>query len=142
MCLRKGMSPEDIRAVTGHTTADMMMKYVKFDDESKREKMSILNENAQSGVETVFDHAITVDERIRLGLPTRETYLEIFEGDTASVNAHLVVLAHIRGNLDARANYIKRLPHRQTQRSPRNHHERYLTLYGVHVELIFNNFYR
>ena len=39
----------------------------------------------------------------------RETYLEIFEGDTASVNAHLAVLAHIRGNLDARANYIKRL---------------------------------
>ena len=110
MCLRKGMSPEDIRAVTGHTTADMMMKYVKFDDESKREKMSILNENAQSGVETVFDHAITDDERIRLGLPTRETYLEIFEGDTASVNAHLAVLAHIRSNLDARAEYIKRLP--------------------------------
>lgn len=25
-------------------------------------------------------------------------------------NAHLAVLAHIRGNLDARANYIKRLP--------------------------------
>ena len=25
---------------------------------SKREKMSIHNENAQSGVETVFDHAI------------------------------------------------------------------------------------
>ena len=110
MCLRKGMSPEDIRAVTGHTTADMMMKYVKFDDESKREKMNILNENAQSGVETVFDHAITDDERIRLGLPTRETYLEIFEGDTASVNAHLAVLAHIRGNLEARAEYIKRLP--------------------------------
>lgn len=42
----------------------MMMKYVKFDDESKREKISILNENAQSGVETVFDHAITDDERI------------------------------------------------------------------------------
>lgn len=87
MCLRKGMSPEDIRAFTGHTTADMMMKYVKFDDESKREKMSILNENAQSGVETVFDHAITDDERIRLGLSTRDAYFEIFEGDTASVNA-------------------------------------------------------
>ena len=58
------MSPENIRAVTGHTTAYMMMKYVKFDDESKREKISILNENAQSGVETVFDHAITDDERI------------------------------------------------------------------------------
>lgn len=110
MCLRKGMSPEDIRAVTGHTTADMMMKYVKFDDESKREKMSILNENTQSGVETVFDHAITDDERIRLGLPTRDAYFEIFEGDTASVNAHLAVLAHIRGNLDSRAEYIKRLP--------------------------------
>lgn len=110
MCLRKGMSPEDIRAVTGHTTADMMMKYVKFDDKSKREKMSILNENAQSGVETVFDYAITDDERIRLGLPTHEEYLEIFEGDTASVNAHLAVVAHIRGNLDARAEYIKRLP--------------------------------
>ena len=110
MCLRKGMSPEDIRAVTGHTTADMMMKYVKFDDESKREKMSILNECSQIGVETVFDNAITDEERIRLGLPTRDAYLEMFEGDTASVNAHLAVLAHIRGNLDDRANYIKRLP--------------------------------
>ena len=88
----------------------MMMKYVKFDDESKREKMSILNKNAQSGVETVFDHVITDDECIRLGLPTREIYLEIFEGDTASVNAHLAVLAHIRGNLAASAEYIKRLP--------------------------------
>ena len=72
--------------------------------------MSILNENAQSGVETVFDHAITDDERIRLGLPTQEIYLEIFEGDTASANAHLAILAHLRGNLDARAEYIKRLP--------------------------------
>ena len=29
---------------------------------------------------------------------------------TASVNAHLSDLAHIRGNLDARAEYIKLLP--------------------------------
>lgn len=36
--------------------------------------------------------------------------LEMFEGDTASVNAHLAVLAHIRGSLEARAEYIKRLP--------------------------------
>ena len=49
-----------------------------------------------------YDHAITDDERIRFGLP-RETYLEIIEGDTVSVNSHLVVLAHIQGNLDARA---------------------------------------
>ncbi len=72
--------------------------------------MSILNENAQSIGETVFDHAITDDERIRLGLHTRETYLEIFEGNTASVNAHLAVLAHIRGNLAVRANYINASP--------------------------------
>lgn len=31
LCLRKGMSPEDIRAVTGHTTAGMMMKYSPVD---------------------------------------------------------------------------------------------------------------
>lgn len=50
----------------------MMMKYVKFDDEGKREKMSILNENAQSGVETVFDHAITVTSVFGLAyLPAR-----------------------------------------------------------------------
>lgn len=110
LCLRKGMSPEDIRAVTGHTTANMMMKYVRFDDESKREKMSLLNNQQFHGVETVFDHTITDEERICLGIPARETYLEMFEGDTASVNAHLALLAHIRGNLDARANYIKRLP--------------------------------
>lgn len=30
--------------------------------------------------------------------------------DIASVTEHLAVLAHIRGNLDARAEYIKRLP--------------------------------
>lgn len=72
--------------------------------------MSILIENAQSGVETVFDHAITDEERIRLGLPTSDAYFEIFEGDIVSVNAHLAVLAHIRGNLNARAEYIKRLP--------------------------------
>ena len=70
------MSPEDIRAVTGHTTAGMMMKYVKFDDESKREKMSLLNNGQHHGVETVFDHAVTDDERMRLGIPTREAYLE------------------------------------------------------------------
>ena len=110
MCLRKGMSAEDIRAVTVHTTVDIMMNYVKFDDESEREKMNILNGCVQIGVETVFDHVITDEERIRLGIPTREAYLEIFEGDTASVNAHLAVLAHIRGDLEARANYIKRLP--------------------------------
>ena len=108
--LRKGMSLEDIRAVTGHTTGGMMMKYVKFDDESKTEKMNLLNNGQSHGVETVFDHAFTDEERIRLGIPTREAYLEIFEGNTASVNAHLAVLAHIRGNLDARATYIKRLP--------------------------------
>lgn len=28
----------------------------------------------------------------------------------ASVTSHLAVLAHIRGNLNARADYIKRLP--------------------------------
>ena len=107
LCLRKGMSPEDIRAVTGHTTAGMMMKYVKFDDESKREKINLLNNSQSHGVETVFDDAITDEERIRFGIPTREAYLEIFEGDTASVNAHLAVLAHIRGNLEACATYIK-----------------------------------
>lgn len=79
MCLRKGMSPEDIHAVASHTTADMMMKYVKFDDESKREKRSILNENVQIGVETIFDHSIADDERIRLGPPNHETYLEYFK---------------------------------------------------------------
>lgn len=104
------MSPEDILAVTCHTTADMMMKYVKFDDESKREKISILNERTRSGVETVFDYSITDDERIRLDLPSRDTYFEIFEGDSASINAHLAILSHIRGKLEARSNYIKRLP--------------------------------
>ena len=96
--------------MTGHTTAGMMMKYVKFDDESKREKMNLLNNGQSHGVEIVFDHAITDEELIRFGISTRDSYLEIFEGDTASVNAHLAVLAHIRGNLEARATYIKRLP--------------------------------
>lgn len=39
-----------------------------------------------------------------------DTYFEIFEGDTASVNAHLAVLFHIQGNHEARAEYIKHLP--------------------------------
>ncbi len=58
------MLPEDIRAVTVHTT----IKYVKFDYESKREKMSILNEARQQGRETVFDYEISSDERMKLGI--------------------------------------------------------------------------
>ena len=57
----------------------------------------------------IFDHAITDEEIIRLGIPAREAFLEIFERYTASVNAHLAVFALTRGNLDARANYT-RLP--------------------------------
>ena len=71
--------------------------------------MKLLNNGQSHGGETVFNHAITEEERIRLGIPKREAYLEIFEGDTASVNAHLAILAHILGDLEACANYIKRL---------------------------------
>jgi len=110
MCLRKGMSPEDIRAVTGHTTTDMMMTYVKFDDESKREKMSILNEARQQGCETVFDYGVSSEERRKLGIPEQSAYLELFEGDTASVTAHLALLFHFRRDFDRRATYMKRLP--------------------------------
>lgn len=46
----------------------------------------------------------------RLAIANREAYLEICECDSASVNAHLAVLAYIRGNLDVRAEYTKRLP--------------------------------
>lgn len=56
----------NIRAVTGHTTADIILKYVRFDG-----------------------------KRIRLDIPNRETYLENFEGYIAPVNTDLVVLAHI-----------------------------------------------
>ena len=110
MCLRKGMSPEDIRAVTGHTTADMMMKYVKFDDESKREKMSILNANRQQECETVFDYGVSTEERMKLGIPEQSAYFELFEGDTSSVTAHLALLFHFRKDFDRRATYMKRLP--------------------------------
>lgn len=106
---RKGMSPEDIRAVTGHTTADMMMKYVKFDDESKREKMSILNEARQHVCETVFDYGVSSEERMKLGIPEQSAYFEMFEGDTASVTAHLALLFHLRQDFDRRATYMKRL---------------------------------
>lgn len=103
------MSPEDIRAVTGHTTADMMMKYVKFDDESKREKMSILNEARQHVCETVFDYGVSSEERMKLGIPEQSAYFEMFEGDTASVTAHLALLFHLRQDFDRRATYMKRL---------------------------------
>lgn len=72
--------------------------------------MNLLNNNQSYGVGTVFDHTINDEEHMRLVIPTHEAYLEIFEGDTDSVNAHLAVLAHIRGKLEDRANYIKRLP--------------------------------
>ena len=88
----------------------MMMKYVKFDDESKREKMSILNEARQQGCETVFDYGISTEERMKLGIPEQSAYLELFEGDTASVTAHLALLFHLRRDLDRRATYMKHLP--------------------------------
>lgn len=109
ICMKKGISPEVIKAVTGHSTSKMMMKYVKFDDESKREKMSALNSEVKNRAETVFDHGITDGERIRLGLPQEETYFEMFEGETDAALAHLAMLCHIRGDESRRANYMKRL---------------------------------
>lgn len=58
MCMRLGMSSEDIRAVTGH-----LMKYVKFDDKSKREKMNLLNAAEHRSMQSVFDCDITEAER-------------------------------------------------------------------------------
>ena len=110
MCLRKGMQAEDIRAITGHTTSDMMMTYVKFNDDSKREKMNILNSADAVRAETVFDYDITDEERQKLGLPTRDAYLEMFEGDTDSAIQHLAVLFHLRNDQVKRTEYMKRLP--------------------------------
>ena len=86
------------------------MKYVKFDDESKREKMSILNEARQQGCETVFDYGVSSEERMKLGIPEQSAYFELFEGDAASVTVHLALLFHLRHDYDRRATYMKRLP--------------------------------
>ena len=59
--------------------------------------MNLLNNSQSYGIETVFDHAINDEERIRLGVPTHEAYFEILEGDRTSVNAHLCSLrSHLR----------------------------------------------
>lgn len=110
MCMRLGMSSEDIRAVTGHSTSNMMMKYVKFDDKSKREKMNLLNAAEHRSMQSVFDCDITEKERDKLGLPAKEAYFEQYEGDTASAVAHLALLFHLRGDNERRAEFMKRLP--------------------------------
>lgn len=110
MCMRKHMTPEMIKAVTGHGTTAMMMKYVYFDDDSKREEMGILNGDGPNGQFTIFDAEITESERTSLGLPEKDAYFEMFEGDIVSANAHLAMLFHLRGDEDNRATYMKRLP--------------------------------
>ena len=110
MCMRLGMSSEDIRAVTGHSTSNMMMKYVKFDDNSKREKMNLLNAAEHRSMQSVFDCDITAEERIKLNLPDKDTYFQLYEGDTASAVAHLALLFHLRGDNERRAEFMKRLP--------------------------------
>ena len=110
MCMRLGMSSEDIRAVTGHSTSNMMMKYVKFDDKSKREKMNLLNAAEHRSMQSVFDCDITEKEREKLGLPAKEDYFQLYEGDTASAVAHLALLFHLRGDNERRAEFMKRLP--------------------------------
>ncbi len=71
MCLCLCMSSEDIRAVTGHSTLNMMMKYVKFDDKSKREKMNLLNAAEHLSMQGVFDCDITEEERIKINTEQR-----------------------------------------------------------------------
>lgn len=39
LSLQKGMKPDVIMAITGHTTYRMMQKYLKIADEHKREEM-------------------------------------------------------------------------------------------------------
>lgn len=72
--------------------------------------MSILNEAHQQGCETVFDYGVSTEERIKLGIPEQSAYLELFDGDTASVTTHLALLFLLRRDLDKRATYMKRLP--------------------------------
>ncbi len=110
MCMRLGMSSEDIRAVTGHSTSNMMMKYVKFDNKSKREKMNLLNAAEHQSMQSVFDCDITDEERERLGLPGKDVYFQLYEDDTSSAMAHLALLFHLRGDNERRAEFMKRLP--------------------------------
>lgn len=72
--------------------------------------MSILNEARQQECETVFDYGVSTEERMKLGIPEQSSYFELFEGDTASVTAHLALLFHLRHDFDRRATYMKRLP--------------------------------
>ena len=58
--------------MTGHSTSNMMMKCVKFDDKSKRKKTDLLNAVEHRSIQSVFDCGITEEERGKLGLPAKD----------------------------------------------------------------------
>lgn len=108
-CRNRGLRDEGIRSATGHTTTEMMDRYDFFSEDNIRERMGMLNSQEIETQITVFDVDITDAERVKLGLPTEDAYFEMFEGDTASSNAHLAMLFHIRGDKDKRASFMKKL---------------------------------
>jgi integrase len=107
--LFKGMSPEFIRAMTGHTTSKMMQNYVKANVETLKSVKSKIN-LFDNDNETVFTYNITDDERAALGIPTKEEYLEIASKEHDIANLHLAFLFQRRGDAVKSLEYVGKLP--------------------------------
>ena len=74
-------------------------------------QMHLLNAAEHRSMQSVFDCDITEEERAKLGLPAKEEYLQLYEGErSASTMAHLALLFHLHGVHYRRAEFIKRLP--------------------------------
>ena len=105
---RQGVPDYIIRKFTGHKDSRAMQPYMRIDEEQKREEMNKMNNI--SSRESVFDYAITDDERTALGIPERNQYEPIIKKDRNLGIMHIALLMQKRGDVVKSLEYVSKLP--------------------------------
>lgn len=105
---RQGVPDYIIREFTGHRDPRAMQPYMKIEDEQKREEMEKMNNIASR--ESVFDYAITDDERAAMGIPQRDQYEPIIKKDRNLGIMHIALLMQKRGDVVKSLEYVSKLP--------------------------------
>jgi integrase len=107
-----GIPSEIIRKITGHKTHKMLTRYEKLNASSIKENLKLFDEISSvfKDKTTVFDFNVTNEERLTLGIPIQELYLEKVNEDRTTAFLDLALLFYLRHDDVTSFMYAKSLP--------------------------------
>ena len=103
-----GIPGNIIRSYTGHKSPTAMKPYEYLYNDDKILEMSKMNTIISR--ESVFDYAITDDERNAMGIPERDQYEPIIKKDRNLGLLHIALLMQKRGDAVKSLEYVSKLP--------------------------------